>query len=276
MPEKTLKRMVKETEEKITVESQKIEYADAHCHLDMIKDSNLIDQAISYGVLTMVSNGVNTATNRRTLELCDKRRIFAALGIDPESAVKIPDDDLDSEIEANIAMIKKHIDKVVSVGEIGLDYTKAQTFELVAKQKTVFERFLDAAKELKLPVSVHSRNSMDEVLKMLEEHKMEKVHLHFFEGNVAQAKAAERMGYMISIPPIESSKRRLVIKDIGIDHLMAESDAPAVGATPRDVEISVRMIAETKHITVPRAAEALTLNTKKFFNLQTKIGFMRG
>lgn len=67
MPEKTLKRMVKETEEKITVESQKIEYADAHCHLDMIKDSNLIDQAISYGVLTMVSNGVNTATNRRNL-----------------------------------------------------------------------------------------------------------------------------------------------------------------------------------------------------------------
>jgi TatD DNase family protein len=276
MPEKTLKRIVEEDRERVTVESQKVEYADAHCHLDMIEDREIIDRAISHGVLTMVSNGVNAATNKRTLELCDKRRIFAALGIDPENAVKIPDDDLDSEIEAGIAMIKKNMDKVVSVGEIGLDYTKARTFELVAKQKTVFERFLEAAKELKLPVSVHSRNSMDEVLRILEEHKMERVHLHFFEGNVAQAKEAERKGYMISIPPIESNKRRLIIKDVGIDHLMAESDAPAVGATPIDVETSVRIVAETKSITIPRAAEALTLNTKRFFNLQTKIGFMRG
>ena len=188
------------------VKAEKVELADAHCHLDMIKDPSAIQDAMSHGVLTMISNGVSTHTNKKTIELCDKRRIFAALGIDPENAMKIGDDDLDEEIEKNAALIKSNLNVVVAIGEIGLDYLKANSYDLVAKQKTVFERFLDIAKSLDLPVSVHSRLAMDDVMAMLKEKDIEKAHLHFFEGNVQQAKEAERLGYMISIPPIESTK----------------------------------------------------------------------
>ena len=151
---------------------------------------------------------------------------------------------------------------------------KAATFEQKAAQQTVFERMLDLAKELDLPVSVHSRDSMDAVLMTLKKKEMRRVHLHFFEGNVFQAKEAESRGYMISIPPIDSAKRRLVAKDVSIEMLMAESDCPVVGESPALVEKSIRMIAEMKGMVFEKAAETLTLNTKKFFNI-TKPAMMR-
>jgi TatD DNase family protein len=126
-----------------------------------------------------------------------------------------------------------------------------------------------------LPASIHSRNALKQVLYTLKEKKVEKVHLHYFEGDVEEAKEAERLGYMISIPPLESGKRKRVIKAISLDNLMAESDSPVVGASPRDVQTSVKLVAETKGIEFETAAEALTMNTKKFFNTHSKSGFMR-
>jgi TatD DNase family protein len=261
---------------------QLYEMADAHCHLDAIKDQSLIQDAIAHGIMTMVSNGVSFPTNKRTLEISDGKHIFPALGMDPQNAVQTPDDDLDSEIENNIKLIRDNRSRVVSIGEIGLDYLHAKDFNLVAKQRTVFERFIDLATELKLPVSVHSRDSLDDVMETLKAKDAQKVHLHFFEGNVQQAKEAERLGYMISIPPITSSKRSRIMKEVSIDNLMVESDSPAVGPTPKSVELSVHMIAEAKMISVERAAEVLTMNTKRFFKINVRkpqsgagIGFIR-
>ena len=134
-------------DEKVLVKKQKTELADAHCHLDLIKDQKLISDAVLHGVHTIITNGVDFKSSKRALELCDSKHIFPAIGIDPENAMKISDDELDYQIELVVAMIKGNKGKIVSVGEIGLDYTKAKSFELVAKQRTVFERMLDAAKE---------------------------------------------------------------------------------------------------------------------------------
>ena len=265
-----LKQLTREEQHK----RQILPMADAHCHLDMVNPPDIID-AIHSGVLVMITDGVNMKSNRRALEISDGRHVYPALGIDPQHALLIEDDDLDDEINANIALIKANREKVVAIGEIGLDYKHAGTFELTAKQRTVFERFLDLALETKLPVSVHSRDAMDDILDILKEKNMEKVHMHFFEGNVQQAKEAERRGYMISIPPHESNKRKHVIKEVSLDNLLAESDAPAVGQTPKDVRTSIGIIAETKMLSVERTAGALLDNTRKFFNLHTKTGIMR-
>lgn len=272
MPSKEVVRDI----QKMQVQKQTVEMADAHCHLEFFPDTGPILAAVHYGVLTMVTNGVNLATSKRAMELSDGKNVFAAIGIDPENALKIGDDELDDRLEEMNDFIKQNIGRIVAIGEIGLDYTKAKSFEGMAKQRTVFEHMLETAKSLKLPVSVHSRESLQDIMDILEEKSMEQVHLHFFEGNAQQAKAAERRGYMISIPPIESGKRMHVIKEVSIDHLMSESDAPAVGETPIFVEKSVRMIAAAKGLPFEKTAETLTMNTKKFFNIHKKIGFMRG
>jgi TatD DNase family protein len=256
--------------EKELVETEITELADAHCHLDLVQDQSEIKRAMAGGVRTMITNGVDTKSNVRSMELTDNRRIFAALGIDPEHAGIS-----DEELEFNLKMIKGNSRKIVAVGEIGLDYKKAVSFELVAKQKTVFERLLELADSVNLPVCVHSRNAMDDVLSTIREKGNKKVHIHFFEGNAQQAKEIERMGYLVSVPPIESEKRIRAIKEMAIDNIMAESDSPIVGSSPLAVKRSIEIIAAAKGLSFESAAEVVTLNTKKFFNTPSMSGLIR-
>jgi Tat protein secretion system quality control protein TatD with DNase activity len=75
---------------------------------------------------------------------------------------------------------------------------------------------------------------------------------------------------MISIPPLESARRRKVIKEVSIDNIMVESDAPAAAKSPADVRKAVEMIAEEKRITFEQAAHAVVANTKRFFGIGDK------
>lgn len=247
-----------------TLDRQVTEMADAHCHLDLISDNDIIRQSITYGVRTMITNGVDTKSNVKSVELADNKNIFALLGIDPEHS-----NVTDEELEFNIKMIKHQSAKVTGIGEIGLDYGKIKESVPIEKQKKVFESLLDLAKHLKMPVSIHSREALPDILQILNDKSMDMVHIHFFEGSVQQAKEVEKKGYMISVPPLQSSKRSKVIKEIAIDNIMAESDAPAAGSSPRDVERSIQIVAEAKRIDFKKAAELLTINTKKFFRIKT-------
>ncbi|MDE1833059.1 MAG: TatD family hydrolase, partial [Candidatus Micrarchaeota archaeon] len=160
--------------------------------------------------------------------------------------------------------------KICAIGEIGLDYAYAKDKKGVERQKVVFGKFLDLALELDKPVTIHSREAMEDVLTMLEEKGVRRAHMHFFEGGPIEAKRIEKLGYMVSVPPFESSRRNKAISAIAIDNIMAESDSPAAGASPLDVGKSVAIVAKAKGISFERAAEQLTANTKRYFNVGYK------
>ncbi len=259
-----------------SVYKQRGELADAHCHLDIFQDVEDIRAAVSGGVLTIIGDGVDTKSNMKTLEISDNRNIFAALGIDPEHAMPMDEE----EIGFNIGLIRSNARKIVAIGEIGLDYKLAITEEQKEKQRRVFERLLDLAKELGLPVSLHTRKAFDEVFEKVVKSGIKKAHFHFFDGNWEQAKRIAQHGFFVSIPPLKSSKRQKTLMQLPMQCIMAETDSPIVGKTPRDVELSVRMIAEVKGIDYEKACEAIAHNTKAFFNIQNKMdigkaGFMR-
>ena len=248
-----------------------VEMADAHCHLDLITNNDLIKESIDSGVKTIITNGVNTRSNMKSLEITDNINVFAALGVDPENAISLTKEELDF----NIKMIRSNRSKIVAIGEIGLDYKKGVGSKDTEKQKSVFKSFLELAKELDMPISVHSRNAIVDVIELVKEYKMDRAHFHFFEGDVVNAKEIEKNGYVISIPPVETGRRKRVIRSISIENIMVESDAPVVGATPQDVEKSIKIIAEAKDIGFERVAEQLTNNTKQFFRTGSKSVFMR-
>jgi TatD DNase family protein len=260
-----------QTAKREEVQKTKTEMADAHCHPDMFADPKVLEESVAYGVNTIIANGSSTKANLRILELSDGRHVFPVIGIDPDFVDSITEEELDF----NMKMIRAHRDKVVGIGEIGLDYKETRGPDNIERQKYVFDKFLDLALELDLPVSVHARNSLEDVFSILKEKKMKKVHLHFFEGDEKQAEEVQRLGYMISVPPMQSSRRKKVIKMLPLDLIMAESDAPAAGGKPLDVEKSVNIIAEAKGLSFARAAEATTLNTKRFFNIFGKTNLMR-
>ncbi len=269
-------KLIVKSDEQVVSEKQKVEMADAHCHLDLIKDHALVLSAIDAGVLTIVTDGVNALTSRAAVRISNlNNSVFAAVGIDPENAIRTESRHLIGNVIELRELAKTNRERVVAIGEIGLDYMKANTPDLVARQKKVFLAMLDLAMELGLPVSVHSRNSMGEVLVILKEKEVKRAQLHFFEGDLLQAREAEKLGYMISIPPIESAKRKAVIKEIAIDRLMAESDSPVVGATPSDLENSIAMISSVKLLEFFKSAEQLKFNTKKSFGIGSKLEFMR-
>jgi TatD DNase family protein len=258
------KLVERETETKFIAE-----LADAHCHADMIPQE-LLKQSIAFGVHTIVTNGVDTKSNIKTMEISDHRNIFPALGIGPESAFKMTEE----ELKFNIGMIKANSGTLVAIGEIGLDYKVVGGEIGLSRQRYVFGLLLDLANELNLPVSVHSRGALPEVLQTLEKKKVKKVQLHYFEGDENDAKRVAKLGYMVSIPPIESSKRRRAIMEIPMKQLMVESDCPAIGESPKDVEKAVRIIAETRGMSFDDVAEMTQNNTKTFFNIKVK-GIMR-
>ncbi|MDE1865589.1 MAG: TatD family hydrolase [Candidatus Micrarchaeota archaeon] len=247
-----------------------VELADAHCHLDLMTATQIGD-AINASVKTLITNGVDIKSDMESVKLADGKNVFVMLGLDPEHAVKLKED----ELELAVGLIRGSIGPgVVGIGEIGLDGREGN----MPLQKKVFGRMLDLALELDLPVSIHSRGALDEVLQMLEDKAVKKAHIHFFEGSVEQAKRAERLGCMISVPPLESGRRRKVIKEVSIDNIMAESDAPVAVKSPRDVTIAVGMIAEEKRITFEQAAQAIVANTKRYFGIEAgkpKLTLMR-
>ena len=257
--------------ERKLIETSVVEMADAHCHLDLIQDFNVIKNSMDMGVKTIITNGVDRRSNMKSLQIADNRRIFAALGVDPEHSAAAGDD----ELELNIDLIKSNRGRIVAIGEIGLDYKKAVSPNLMERQRTIFSKFLKLAKDLNMPVCVHSRDALDEVLSMIGESGNDRVHIHFFEGNAQQVKEIERRGYMISVPPVKSDKRMKAIREIAIDNIMAESDAPIVGEAPVSVKRSIEMVAEAKMISFESAAGALTLNTKRFFGIHAKEGLAR-
>ena len=243
------------------------EMADAHCHLDLIPNPQLIKSSIESGVTTIITDGVDTRSNIKALEIADGKNIFAALGIDPEHAITMSEEALEKELQFNISMARQSRSRIIGIGEIGLDYKTDEWKEAADRQRLVFRKFIEVAKELRLPVSVHARSAMQEVLKILDEEKVSRVHLHFFEGTEKEAMSAVRRGYMISIPPIESNRRRRIIATVPIENLMAESDSPVVGESPKAVERSINMVAEAKGMKFEDAARILTYNTRKFFGI---------
>lgn len=261
------RQILKEQDRLVT----KVELADAHCHLDIFEDMSAVRESIGRGVLTIITDGVDTRSNARSLEIADNENIFAALGIDPEHVPGLED----GELDFNADMIRRNRERIVAVGEIGLDFMLARTGRERDAQRAVFGRMLDLANELDLPVSVHAREAMDEVIATLRRKRVRRAHLHFFSGTERQAEQAAGLGYMVSIPPLQSASRRKAIAKVPLQLLMTETDCPIVGKTPYDVERAVRLIAETKGIGYGEAAGALAGNARRFFSIDGKVNKRR-
>ncbi len=248
-------------------DSNIVELADAHCHLDIFENFNVIKQSINRGVKIIIGNGIDTPSNMKAVELSDNINIFATMGVDPENAIIMGDD----ELEFNIKLIRENKNRIVGIGEVGLDNKIALNNDQKNRQLYVFNRMLDLALELDLPVSIHSRGAFDEVISALTNKKVKRVHMHFFEGDENQAKVLADNNFFMSVPPVETSKRKRAINAMPLSNIMTETDSPVVGKSPMDVSISLGMIANTKKIDYNEAAIVIMNNTKAFFNISNKL-----
>ena len=246
---------------------------DTHCHIynsEMENAEEIIIQAAENGII-MILNGTDPKTNKEILELSNKHEnVYGALGYFHSFADEITDED--------IILLDKQLanDKVVAVGEIGLDYY--YTKDNKDKQIDLFEKMLNLAQKHGLPVIVHSRKSMQDTFDILKEYDVVGS-MHCYQGSAEMAQEFIKLGFYIGIGgPItytNNKKVRKTVKKIDIAHMLVETDSPYLAPqekrgeenTSLNLKYIIGKIAEELNMTEDEVMKVTTDNAKELFRI---------
>ena len=284
---------------------------DTHCHLEMDafdKDrEEVIQRAKEAGIEAIITIGSDLEGNREGLELSQRYDfIYSAVGIHPHDAKDFTEDifkqiktwakefrlqrpfrgdvinnppipPLVKGGEGGFAAAGQGRGKVVAIGEIGLDYHYDNSPREI--QRDVFMQQLHYAKEVNLPVVIHSREAKKDTLEIIRKSGVNRGVLHCFSGDREMAEKAMAIGFYISLAgPVtfkNAKKPREIVKAIPDDYLLIETDAPYLSPEPfrgKRNEPSylihtARAIAEMRGITIEDLARITTLNAKRLFKI---------
>lgn len=250
---------------------------DSHAHIDDEKfdddRSDVIDRALQSGVTGMINIGACMASSARSVELATRYdNIYAAVGIHPHEAETAQESDYEKLAEWT------KLDKVVAIGEIGLDYY----YDLSPRevQKAVLIKQIDVARQMKVPFIIHDRDAHGDILDIIkrEAKGLEGV-FHCFSGSLEMAKEVLKLGFYISIAgPVtfkNAAKLPEVIANVPIDRLLVETDCPYLTPHPhrgkRNEPAYVKLVAERvasiRGMDLSTLSEITSKNTKKIFKI---------
>jgi TatD DNase family protein len=258
-----------------------MELIDTHCHLtfdDLARDIDaVIARSRQAGVTAWITIGTDPEHNRKAIELTDKfENMYAAVAIHPHDAKTVTTDTL-----KELRELARH-DKVVAIGETGLDYH--YNHSLHEDQKRVFAEHLKIAAELNLPVIIHCRKAFDETIDVLKQFgNAEKVVFHCFSGSAEQARIVLDRGYYISFTGVvtfkNAEKTRRAAGVVPLDRLMLETDCPYMSPEPmRKQRINepalmihtARFLVKLKGLDLQRFSQAVTHTSGQFFELPSQ------
>lgn len=246
---------------------------DSHCHLDFKhfdKDRvAVMNRAREAGVVMMINSGIDLATNRKSLELAKKYDFMrATLGLSPNSLEEMSSKDLESQLD----FIKENADRAVGIGEAGLDRYRCKDEAARNHQVQVFQKVIDLAKSVDLPLVIHSRDAEQQALEMVKD--LDKVVFHCYGGSVGTMKQAVDRGFFISLATVvcRSGQHQVLARNVPLDNLLVETDSPFLAPKrgrnePMNVLESVRLIARIKDLTPSEVATATTKNIKKIYRI---------
>lgn len=249
---------------------------DTHSHintLEKITPQEAIDNAKVNGVEKIIVPAATVNDIDEVLKFVNKyENTFGLLGVHP-SEVK----DWDDSLLDKIREYSKN-EKIVGIGEIGLDYYWDKSFNDL--QKEVFIKQIKLANELKLPICVHDREAHKDSFDILKEcNKTSDVVMHCFSGSVEFAKECVKEGWFIALGGVVTFKNAIkmkeVAKEVPIENLLVETDAPYLTPVPfrgtenqpAYVKLVAEEIAKLRGITFEEVATATTRNAEKVYGI---------
>ena len=252
---------------------------DTHTHLNAKQFDGdrreVIERAVAAGVTRIVNVGFNRETIPSSLELAEKYDfIYTTVGWHPQDAVYMTAEDLDW-----IEQLCAH-EKVVAIGEIGLDYYWDTSPKDV--QQKVFREQIRLARRLGLPIVIHNRDAHQDVVQILREEKAADVGgiMHCFSGSWETAKQCLDMNFYISFGgPVtfkNAKQPKEVLAKVPLDRLLIETDSPYLTPHPyrgkRNESAYVRYVAEAAAeitgLTLEEVARVTTENAVRLLNLK--------
>ena len=250
-------------------------YIDTHCHLskdDYENVDKVIEEAKVNNVKYLIVSGCDKKSIKEALEIANKHdNIYLTLGYHPSEANITTDKDLEELKE-----IVKNNNKVVGIGEIGLDYHWEKDNK--EKQKELFVKQINIAKELNLPIVIHSRDAFQDTFDILKEANHKGV-IHCFSGNIENAKMYSSIGYYFGIGGVltfSNSNLKETIKTISIDKILLETDSPYLAPAPyrgkqnepKYIPIIANYLGEILNKNVDELEEKLLENTCKIYDIK--------
>lgn len=255
---------------------------DTHCHLyDEVYENDLsevIKRAEEKGVRFFVVPGDRIDTSKKSLELASYHpNIFAAIGVHPEEVENIEV----TEVTEQLKELSKTSEKIVAIGEIGLDFYWVKDSKLREKQKELFITQIELANELKLPVIIHSRDAISETLEILTKHPpLYKGVMHCYSGPKEMVESFLKLGLWISLGGPVTFKNARVPKEVAnitpLESLLIETDSPYLAPhpyrgkrnEPSYIDLMLQEIALQKNIEVDEVETQLFKNSCKLFQIK--------
>lgn len=252
---------------------------ETHCHLDYLKQASLdeiVDQSTQAGIEKIITISVQPENLDQAFELTKKyNHIYCSQGIHPHNAKDYSDD-----AHKKIKQRASSEDKVIAIGEIGLDYYYDNSPRDI--QIEVFEKQMAMAVELDLPVIIHSRDADDDMIAVLDKYAPQlkkKGVIHSFTSGPQLAQKALDHGFYLGFNGIITFKKAQEVKDIvsmtPTSRILFETDAPFLTPTPhRGKENApfylrhiVEKVSEIKNVPVNELAKEVYQNSVNLFNL---------
>ncbi len=253
---------------------------DTHCHLDFPQFDNdrkaVIDRAKGNKIKYLINVGSSLESSLRSKDLAEEfDNIFFSFGFHPHFA-----DDFDKGAIVNLETHTNN--KLVAIGEVGLDYFKSRSSK--EKQKETFLAFINLSKKLNLPLVIHCRDSQSDIYGILKDEysDFKKIVFHCFSGPQDFLDKCLNLGAMFSftanITYPKASKLRELVKMIPMDNIMLETDAPYLAPQkfrglrnePSYVHFVAKEFALLKGISLEEVADITTQNAINFFGLNEK------
>ena len=272
---------------------------DTHAHVNFAAyrddSSEVLERAVVAG-MGVVNVGTQYSTSARAVKMAhEHENVWAAVGIHPvhlrEGSFSYADaeelEPIEIQTRGEVFDRDKYLalardEKVVAIGEIGLDYhhfeEKDDVEDLKNRQKEALIGLIDTANEVGKPVMIHCWDGYPDLLTILTEHPAKKAGvIHSFIGGYKTARKFLDLGYVIGLNGIVtySDTYKRLIREIGLEHIVLETDCPYLAPgekkgernEPTNVLDVAQYVAETLEIPLETVLEKTTINAVKVFNL---------
>ena len=252
---------------------------DSHAHLNddrFAEDREELIASLKEKQVDLVVNpGADIKSSIHSIELANKYDfIYAAVGVHPHDVSELDDSAIDT-----LRKLATENEKVVAIGEIGLDYYYDNSPREL--QKEWFKKQIELANELKLPIIIHDRDAHGDTFEIIKNTKIPEIGcvIHCYSGNVELAREYVKMGCYISIPGTvtfkNNKKTREVAKEIPLEYLLIETDSPYMAPEPYRgkrndpslVAFVADKIAQEKGISYEAVCKATKENAMRLFNI---------
>ncbi|XP_070698426.1 putative deoxyribonuclease TATDN3 [Pempheris klunzingeri] len=250
-------------------------YIDCHCHIsagDFDKDlEEVVESSKKAGLLALLAVAEHAGEFDKIIELSQRFPgfIFPCLGVHPVQEVS-PEQHRGAslqDLDAALPIIEKYKEHLVAIGEVIIhgDADKEAQRQVLIGQAQI-------AKNLDLPLNVHSRSAGRPTIHLLREQGVEKALLHAFDGKPSVAMEGVKAGYFFSIPPsIIRSEQQKLVKQLPLENICLETDSPALGPEkqvrnePQNIRISAEYISKIKGVSLQTVMEVTTQNALRLF-----------